>query len=82
MEKIKGGLSDNKTLSQIAKKHSCDVLELKKELTKGIKIEKEHTKDESIAKEITLDHLWEDPKYYQELKKVEAKEMTGADSSG
>lgn len=96
MEKIKGGVSDKKSLLQIAQKHAYDdstdsvtlvqisnmLSFLKKELVKGIKVELEHTKDEAVAKEIALDHLWEDPKYYQKLKKVEAKEMTGADSAG
>lgn len=86
MEKIKGGLSDNKTISQVAKKHSLNTPQkvsfLKKELENGVKVEMEHTDDEKVAKEIALDHLLEDPKYYQKLKKVEAKEMTGADSSG
>lgn len=80
--KLKGGVGDKKTLDQIAEKHKCDVEVLKNELSKGIKVELEHTNDEKIAKEIALDHLWEDLKYYQKLKKIEAKEMTGADSSG
>jgi len=85
MEKVKGGLSDNKTLSQIAKKHSCDVSELKKQLMVGVKVEKEHTNNDKVAREIALDHLFEDPKYYQKLKKIEKtepKEQTMASSSG
>jgi hypothetical protein len=31
----------------------------------------EHTTDREVAKEITLDHLFEDPKYYDKLAKVE-----------
>lgn len=42
------------------------------ELKMGIKIELEHTKNHQLAKEIAQDHLYEDPKYYTKLKKVEA----------
>ncbi len=89
-EVLKGGLADNKSLIQLAKKHNAknihqidnSVKELKKQLEAGIKVEMEHTNNEAKAKEIAMDHLWEDPKYYTKLKKVEAKEMTGGDSSG
>lgn len=92
-EKLKGGLSDNKTFENIAKKHDRKgyydiqdmVSSLKKELAKGIKIEMEHTEDKKIAKEIALDHLYEDPNYYSKLKKIEKKEFkeaTGSSSSG
>ncbi len=89
-EVLKGGLADNKSLIQLAKKHNAKnihqidnlVKELKKQLEAGIKVEMEHTNSEAKAKEIAMDHLWEDPKYYTKLKKVEAKEMTGGDSSG
>jgi len=37
----------------------------------GIKVEMEHTNDPSVAYEIAKDHLTEDPKYYQKLKKIE-----------
>jgi hypothetical protein len=85
---IKGGLSDNKTIEQIAKKHSKkenfeEMLSvLKKQLSMGMKVEMEHTKDKTKAKEIAMDHLYEDPKYYSKLKKVETKEATDSGSSG
>jgi hypothetical protein len=89
-EILKGGLADNKSLIQLAKKHKAKnihqidnlVKELKKQLEAGIKVEMEHTDSEAKAKEIAMDHLWEDPRYYVKLKKIEAKEMTGGDSSG
>ncbi len=89
-EKLEGGLSDNKTLKDIAKKHDKKgyyhiddmVSSLKKELNMGIKTEMEHTKDKTKAKEIAMDHLWEDPSYYSKLKKVETKEATGSGSVG
>lgn len=80
-EELKGGLSDDKTLEQLAKKHNYKVESLKKQLEMGIKVEMEHTNDKEKAKEIAMDHLYEDPSYYKKLKKVEVKE-TGADSSG
>jgi hypothetical protein len=76
-EKLKGGLSDKKTLEDIAKKHDSKgyydtvnmVQSLKKQLDMGIEIEMEHTNNENVAIEIALDHLWENPKYYSKLKK-------------
>lgn len=81
-EKLEGGVSDNKSLEDIVKKHDKKgyyhidnmISSLKKQLNKGIKIESEHTKDKSKAKEIAMDHLWEDPNYYDKLKKIETKE--------
>ena len=95
-EKLKGGESDNLTLLDLAKKHSYDdskdstnkdtikkMLELLKlQLNKGIKVEMEHTDNENQAKEIAMDHLSEDPQYYNKLKKIETKESMGADASG
>lgn len=70
-EKLKGGKADNLTLNDIAKKHKVPVEVLKKQLKKGINIEKEHTKSEKMANEIAIDHLYEDPKYYDKLDKIE-----------
>jgi hypothetical protein len=81
-ENLEGGAADGKTLQDIAKKHKVEVDILKKEFVKGIKTEMEHTNNKSKAKEITMDHLFEDPKYYTKLKKMEAKEATGSGSSG
>jgi Protein of unknown function (DUF5661) len=87
-EKLKGGLSDNMSLEDIAKKHAYDdstdstskskikkmYETLKQELDRGIEIEMEHTKNRNKAQKIAMDHLSEDPKYYTKLKKVESKE--------
>lgn len=87
-EILKGGLSDNKTLLDIAKKHvntnSKDSTskekikdmheKLKSQLNKGIKVEMEHTTNKNKAKEIAMDHLSENPDYYTKLKKIESKE--------
>lgn len=44
-----------------------------KSLAKGIKVELEHTDDEEVALEIAMDHLTEDPAYYDKLEKIEKK---------
>ena len=68
--KLKGGLSDGKNLKDLSKKHSVSIDTLKKQLKKGISVEKEHTSDGDKAKEIAMDHISENPKYYDELKKA------------
>ena len=78
-EEIKGGLSSGMNLYDIAKHHDRKgyydpvdfVSSLKKELEMGIKVEMEHTNSKKIAKEIAMDHLYEDPSYYTNLKKIE-----------
>ncbi len=88
-EILKGGLADDKTLVQMAKKHDAkgyyhiqDMVKLlKKQLEMGMKVEMEHTDNKEKAHEIAMDHLWEDPSYYTKLKKIEAKE-TDSSSSG
>ena len=71
LNKVPGGLAKNKTLDDIAKKHNVEKDELKKQLEKGIKVEAEHTTNKSAAKEIAMDHLFEDPKYYDKLSKID-----------
>lgn len=41
------------------------------QVLKGLKVELEHTDDERLAVEITLDHLAEDPAYYDKLEKID-----------
>lgn len=43
-------------------------------LVKGTKHELEHTDDPDIAMEIAMDHLAENPWYYEELEKMEKHE--------
>ena len=81
-EKLKGGLADGMSLGDIAKKHKIDVEKLTKQFIKGVKVEMEHTKDKQKAKEIAMDHIFEDPKYYDKLSKIETIEATGSGSSG
>jgi hypothetical protein len=44
------------------------------QLVKGMKVEREHTANQKLALEIAMDHLTENPKYYDYLEKME-KEM-------
>jgi len=81
-EKLKGGVSDKKSLADIAKKHKVSLDKIKYQLRKGEKVEKEHTDDDEKVKEIAMDHLYEDPKYYSKLKKIETKEATSSSSVG
>ena len=77
-DKIPGGKAEGMTLIDIAKKWAGDYYDyrnllpgIKQEFIKGYAIEREHTTDTNIAKEIALDHLYEDPKYYTKLDKIE-----------
>lgn len=60
VDRLKGGLGDNKP----------DSLFSKKELSKGVKHETEHTGSRNIAKEIAKDHLSERSDYYSALAKA------------
>lgn len=42
-----------------------------RQLAKGTKVEMEHVKDPKLAQEIAMDHLMEDPKYYDKLEEIE-----------
>jgi hypothetical protein len=62
-DKLKGGLADDKKPSDFPAKAMDD----------GLHVELEHTDSRQLATEITMDHLTEDPKYYEKLEKMEAK---------
>lgn len=68
----KNNALDKRTLSPnlIAKKHNISVQHILNQLKKGITVEKEHTSNAKIATEIALDHLSEDPNYYDKLDKL------------
>jgi len=74
-EKLEGGVADSKSLEELAKKHKIDVKMLTKQFNKGIKVEMEHTDNKQMAKEIAMDHISEDPKYYDKLSKMETKDI-------
>jgi len=62
-DRLPGGLADNKKPSDFDSG----------QLAMGIEVEMEHTDDVKTATEIAMDHLTEDPKYYDKLKEVESK---------
>jgi len=68
---VKGGLADGKSVSDLAMKHGVSEKEIEAQLDKGMKVEMEHTDDEEMAREIATDHVFEDPKYYDKLAKIE-----------
>jgi len=70
-DKIPGGLAQGKTIPDIAKHHKERPSTILLQLAKGIEVEMEHTTSKKIAKEIAMDHLWEDPKYYDKLASIE-----------
>ena len=72
-DQLQGGLSDNKTIEDIAKKHDVSLDFANEQFEKGIAVELEHTDNRDIASEIALDHLWESIFYYEELEKMEDK---------
>mgnify|MGYP000851862646 CR=1 FL=1 len=60
-DQIPGGLGDEKKPSDFDKA----------QVEKGTRVEMEHTNDRAVAREIAVDHLTEDPKYYDKLEKIE-----------
>jgi hypothetical protein len=71
VNKIPGGLSTDKKLTDFATKYNTTVDVIKQKIKDGAKVEMEHTTDVRIATEIAKDHIWEDLNYYTKLKKVE-----------
>lgn len=72
-DEIPGGLADDLSIEDIAKRHSVSVGEIEEQLEKGKRVEMEHTDDEEKAVEIAKDHLMEMPNYYDKLEKIEPK---------
>ena len=70
-EIVRGGLSDNMTVEDIAKKHGVEVGVIKRQIEMGKKIEFEHTNSEKEAERVSMDHLVEFPDYYDRLEKME-----------
>jgi hypothetical protein len=65
------------TVAQIAAKHDVEPSKVEKQLSRGIKVEKEHTTSRKTAREIALDHLGEEPDYYEKLLKAHLEEDNG-----
>lgn len=66
-DKIPGGLADEMSPEQFDRKA----------LLKGLKSELEHTDDPQIALEIAMDHLVEDPDYYEKLESIHNEDKAG-----
>ena len=79
-EQIPGGLSSGKDIEDIAKHHDISLEDIESQLNKGIKVELEHTTSQEIAKEIAMDHLWEDPKYYDKLSQIENRDINESEN--
>ena len=86
-DELEGGEADEMTIEKLAKKHKTKVENIINQLMKGIAVEREHTNEVNLAMEIAMDHVAEDPEYYDKLEKIEShkeesKEATGAASAG
>jgi len=66
-DKIKGGKADDRSPEDFDKES----------LMKGIHVEFEHTDDIMKAMEIAMDHLVEDPKYYEKLASIDPHDNKG-----
>ena len=73
--KLNEGVKDLRPkIDSILKKHNLTSKELQSLLKKGTKVEKEHTSDPVVAMKIALDHIDENPEYYNILAKVGLEE--------
>lgn len=68
-EEIPGGLAEGKEPEDFSSE----------QLAKGVMVELEHTEDLGIAEEIAMDHLAEDPEYYDWLEQIEADLSAGGE---
>lgn len=73
-EELEGGIGDEMTLKKLSKKHGVSLWEIVSQFDMGVEVEREHTNDLKKAIEIAIDHLTEDPKYYQKLNSIEKKQ--------
>lgn len=62
-DQLPGGLADHKTPGDFSQAS----------LRKGMGVEREHVAKKSLQKEIAMDHLTEDPHYYEKLETIEKK---------
>lgn len=60
-DQLPGGLADDKTPDDFDPE----------QVLKGLKVEMEHTNDRKLALEVALDHLVENPTYYDDLALIE-----------
>ncbi len=69
--KLVGGLADKLTPKDIADKFNISLAQIEAQIKRGMKAEKEHTSNEEEQREIAMDHLTENPNYYDYLDKME-----------
>lgn len=70
-EQVPGGLASGLSVEEIAEEHDVPVEQIEAQMYKGITVETEHTPNAAIAAEIAMDHLMEDPLYYDHLEDME-----------
>lgn len=61
------GLSEGKTIEDIAAMHNVSVSHIENQIEKGIQVEAEHTSNPKEQVKIAMDHLVENPNYYDIL---------------
>lgn len=61
------GLSEGKTIEDIAAMHNVSVSHIENQIEKGIQVEAEHTSNPQEQVKIAMDHLVENPSYYDIL---------------
>ena len=62
------------TVEQLVIKYKVPKRDILIQLEKGIKVELEHTSERNVARKIALDHIGEDPHYYNKLEKANLEE--------
>jgi len=62
------------TIEQLVIKYKVPKRDLLIQLEKGMNVELEHTNERKIARKIALDHIGEDPHYYNKLEKANLEE--------
>lgn len=70
-EFFKGGIANGMSAQDLADHHKLPLQDIESALSAGQKVEMEHTNDKDKAYEIAKDHIYEDPKYYEKLAKIE-----------
>lgn len=70
-DNIPGGLAKGMSVKDLANRHGVSSADIQYALDNGIQVELEHTTSKDIAREIAMDHLYEDPKYYEKLATIE-----------
>lgn len=65
------------TVEQLVIKYKVPKRDILIQLEKGIKVELEHTTERNVARKIALDHIGEDPHYYNKLEKANLEEASG-----